>query len=161
MLFLVSTAFAAALQGACRQRKRWLSMHVYFGVSVLLSPPCTAACIGYNVYTLAYGLLCLVVISGCWGVYAYLLYPALMSRGRGGVGRDELLMKLAEVDRQARRRRELGTGGERLVADHRSSHAAGRRPVGTAARPRHSMLLLTPSARQDIREWSAIPGRWP
>jgi multisubunit Na+/H+ antiporter MnhB subunit len=82
--------------------KRWLSMHVYLGLCVVLVATLHSALqFGYNVHTLAYVLLCLVVLSGCWGVYAYLRYPALMSRERGEVAREKLLSRLAEADRQA------------------------------------------------------------
>jgi hypothetical protein len=82
--------------------KRWLSMHVYWGLCVLLVATLHSGLqFGYNVHTLAYGLLCVVVLSGCWGVYAYLRYPALITRERGAVSREELLSRLAEADRQA------------------------------------------------------------
>jgi cytochrome b561 len=82
--------------------KRWLSMHVYWGLCVLLVATLhTGLQFGYNVHTLSFGLLCLVVLSGCWGVYAYLRYPALLARERGAASREELLSRLAEADRQA------------------------------------------------------------
>jgi hypothetical protein len=82
--------------------KRWLSMHVYWGLCVLLVATLHSGLqFGYNVHTLAFGLLCVVVLSGCWGVYAYLRYPALITRERGAVSREELLSRLAEADRQA------------------------------------------------------------
>ena len=82
--------------------KRWLSMHVYLGLCVLLVATLHSGLqFGYNVHTLAYGLLCMVVLSGCWGVYAYIRYPTLMARERGAVSREELLRRLAETDAQA------------------------------------------------------------
>jgi hypothetical protein len=82
--------------------KSWLSMHVYLGICVVAVATLHSALqFGYNVHTLAYVLLCLVVLSGGWGVYAYLRYPALMSRQRGDVAREKLLARLAESDRRA------------------------------------------------------------
>jgi hypothetical protein len=82
--------------------KRWLSMHVYLGVCVLLVATLHSGLqFGYNVHTLAYGLLCMTVLSGCWGVYAYIRYPTLITRERGAVSREELLRQLAEADAQA------------------------------------------------------------
>jgi hypothetical protein len=103
VLFLMSYGIRRrSFKGRAGSTKRWLSMHVYFGLSVLVVATLHSGLqFGYNVHTLAYGLLCLVVLSGCWGVYAYLRYPTLMSRERGEIGRDELLTRLAEVDRQA------------------------------------------------------------
>ena len=61
--------------------KRWLSMHVYLGMCVLLVATLHSGLqFGCNVHTLAYGLLCVVVLSGCWGVYAYIRYPTLIAR---------------------------------------------------------------------------------
>ena len=103
ILFLMSYGVRRRFfKGRAGSTKRWLSMHVYFGLSVLVVATLHAGLqFGYNVHTLAYGLMCLVVLSGCWGVYAYIRYPALMARERGEAGRDELLGRLAEVDRQA------------------------------------------------------------
>jgi multisubunit Na+/H+ antiporter MnhB subunit len=82
--------------------KRWLSIHFYMGLCVLLvaSLHCGFQ-FGANVHTLAFALLFLVVISGSWGVYAYLRYPALMARERGEESREELLARVAELDRLA------------------------------------------------------------
>jgi hypothetical protein len=82
--------------------KHWLSMHVYLGLCVLLIATLHSGLqFGYNVHTLSYALLWVVVLSGSWGVYAYLRYPALIARERGAVSREELLSRLAEADRQA------------------------------------------------------------
>jgi hypothetical protein len=60
--------------------RSWLSMHVYFGICVVFIAALNAVfAFGRDVHTLAFVLLCLVVASGCWGVYAYLGYPALMA----------------------------------------------------------------------------------
>ena len=82
--------------------KRWLSMHVYMGLcAVLVATLHGGLQLGYSVHTLTYVLLCLVVLSGCWGVYAYLRYPTLMLRERGAVSREALLAQIAESDQQA------------------------------------------------------------
>jgi len=82
--------------------KTWLSMHVYLGLCVLLIATLHSGFqFGYNVHTLSLALLGLIVLSGSWGVYAYLRYPALIARERGAVSREALLARLAEADRQA------------------------------------------------------------
>jgi hypothetical protein len=103
VLFLMSYGIRRrSFKGGAGSTKRWLSMHVYFGLSVLIIATLHSGLqFGYNAHTICFGLLCLVVLSGCWGVYAYVRYPALMSRERGELGRDELLARLGEVDREA------------------------------------------------------------
>lgn len=89
-------------RGKFGNANRWLSLHVYLGLSTIIvaSLHCGFQ-FGRNVHTAAYVLLCLVVASGCWGVYAYLRYPALLVRVRGNSSRDQLLRQLAELDGHA------------------------------------------------------------
>ena len=83
---------------------RWLSIHLYMGLCVLLIAALHCAFrFGVNVHTLAFALLCLVVVTGSWGVYAYVRFPALMARERGAMSRDALIARIAELDQQALR----------------------------------------------------------
>jgi hypothetical protein len=80
----------------------WLSAHVYLGIASLLVA--TLHCgfqFGRNVHTLTYVLLFLVVVSGCWGVYAYARYPAMIVRQRGDASRETLLDDLRRLDQRA------------------------------------------------------------
>lgn len=80
----------------------WLTIHVYFGLCTLVVASLHCGFhFGRNIHTVAYVLMCLVVASGCWGVYAYLRYPALLVRVRGNSSRDQLLRQIAEFDQQA------------------------------------------------------------
>jgi hypothetical protein len=72
---------------------------------------------GANVHTATYVLMWVVTVSGCWGVYAYVRYPGLMTRQRGNLRRKELLLQIAELDQ-----RSLGLAGlvprvEALIGD--------------------------------------------
>jgi multisubunit Na+/H+ antiporter MnhB subunit len=151
VLFLMSYGIRRrSFKRGAGSTKRWLSMHVYFGVSVLVVATLHSGLqFGYNVHTLCFGLLCIVVLSGCWGVYAYLRYPTLMARERGEAGRDELLTRLAEVDRQALAfSANLEPEVNDLIADAILRTRLGG-DIWAQLRGRdQSMLLLTP-----VREW--------
>src|SRR5690606_17526693 len=51
----------------------WLSGHVYLGLSLLVVATLhTGFQFGWNVHTLAYGLMLAVIASGIFGLYAYI-----------------------------------------------------------------------------------------
>jgi len=80
----------------------WLSAHVYLGLSlIILATLHTGFQFGFNVHTLAYILMILVIISGVYGVYCYMHYPKLMTDNRGETAPDSLLRQIKEIDRQA------------------------------------------------------------
>jgi hypothetical protein len=81
----------------------WLSAHVWLGVTLLLLVPLHSAFqFGWNVHTLAYALLVVVVVSGICGVIAYASLPQLMTRNRGGRRFDAFLEEIADVDADCR-----------------------------------------------------------
>ena len=132
--------------GSAGSTRHWLSMHVYFGLCVVIVATFHSGLqFGLNIHTLAYVLLCAVVVSGCWGVYAYLRYPALMVRERGETGRDELQARLHEADRQAMSlARKLEPGVSALISD---AVLRTRLGGGVWAQLRgcdDSMLMVTP-----------------
>ena len=77
----------------------WASAHVYLGISlpVVVSLHCGFQ-FGWNVHTLAYALMVLVVLSGFYGLYAYLVYPAALTANRGGASREEMIASIARLD---------------------------------------------------------------
>lgn len=82
----------------------WLSAHVYMGLALVVIVLLHAGFqLGFNVHTLAFVLMMLVVLSGLYGVYAYLKYPARMSANRDGAARDELYAQLEDIDRRSLR----------------------------------------------------------
>jgi hypothetical protein len=56
---------------------------------------------GWNVHTLALVLMFAVILSGMFGVYAYLRYPTLMTRNRQDATRDAMLEEITEIDQNA------------------------------------------------------------
>jgi len=88
--------------GAFRLRS-WLSAHVYLGLSLIVVATLhTGFQVGWNVHTLAYVLMMLVIASGAFGIYTYARYPRLMTENRRGQSLDESLSQIAEIDRECR-----------------------------------------------------------
>lgn len=82
----------------------WLSAHVYLGTSLVVIVTLHAGFeVGWNVHTLAYVLMLAVIISGFYGVYAYVRLPRLMTDNLGEDMLDTLLLKIADLDNEARR----------------------------------------------------------
>jgi len=81
----------------------WLSAHVYLGTALLVVATLhTGFELGWNVHTLAYVLMCLVVFSGFYGVYIYATVPHLMTANRGEDTLDGMLMRVADLDKEIR-----------------------------------------------------------
>ena len=81
----------------------WTSAHVYLGIAVMVVATLhCAARFHWNVHTLAYVLMSVVVASGLVGIYGYLNYPRQLSVNREGGTRSELFAELFELDRQGR-----------------------------------------------------------
>ena len=83
--------------------KAWTSAHVYLGLAlVTIGTLHTGFQFGWNVHTLAYALMMLVVISGMFGVAAYGLLPPLLSNNRGEMTEAQMLASIRAIDRQLR-----------------------------------------------------------
>ena len=81
--------------------KAWLSAHVYLGLSLIVVATLHAAFqVGWNVHTLAYVLMLLVIASGIWGVVNYARLPQRMTENRRGLTFKAMQQELAEIDRQ-------------------------------------------------------------
>lgn len=77
----------------------WVSAHVYLGLSlIVLVTLHTGFQAGWNVHTLAYVLMLLVILSGIIGLYLYVRLPAKMSENRAGMTFDELMTLTSELD---------------------------------------------------------------
>ena len=81
----------------------WLSAHIYLGTAMTaLVTLHSGFHYGINIHTLAYVLLLIVVISGFFGNYTYMIYPRQMSENMGEDSLDSLLLRIAEADKLAR-----------------------------------------------------------
>lgn len=82
----------------------WLSAHVYFGLALLVVVSLHSGFqFGWNIHTLAFALMVLVIASGLYGVFIYMRHPERLSENRGGASRSELLDQLDDIDRRSRR----------------------------------------------------------
>ncbi len=82
----------------------WLSAHVYLGCALLVIVTLhTGFQFGWNVHTLAYLLMCLVIASGLVGTAFYVRYPARMNANRAGANRELMRMEIADLDQKAAR----------------------------------------------------------
>jgi len=81
--------------------KAWTSAHVYLGLSlVVVGTLHTGFQIGWNVHTLAYVLMLLVIATGIYGVIVYAVLPASLSANRKEMTRAQMLDALTAIDRQ-------------------------------------------------------------
>lgn len=81
----------------------WTSAHIYLGAALLVVATLHCAFqFGWNVHTLTYGLMCLVIGSGLFGLYVYLDLPTRVAENRQGANRAQLFAELFELGKQCR-----------------------------------------------------------
>ena len=84
--------------------KAWLSAHVYLGLSLLVIGTLHAGFhFGWNVHTLAYALMVLVIVSGMPGAAAYAVLPQALSANRGETTQRQWLETIRSLDLQPAR----------------------------------------------------------
>ena len=89
-----------------------LSAHVYLGLAlVVIATLHTGFHFAWDIHTLAYALMCLVVASGVVGVFFYARLPRLMTENRHGTGMPQMLGRIAGLN-DALRRAALGLDDE-------------------------------------------------
>jgi hypothetical protein len=81
--------------------KAWTSAHVYLGLSlIVIGTLHTGFQFGWNVHTLAYALMMLVILSGIFGIAVYAALPAALSTNRDEMTEGQMLEALRALDRQ-------------------------------------------------------------
>lgn len=94
----------------------WTSAHVYLGLALLVIATLHCALqFGLNVHTLAYTLMCLVVLSGIYGLYVYLALPTSLAANNAGRDIAASSRELEDLDRQISRLAARGDGDLRAA----------------------------------------------
>ena len=142
----------------------WTSAHVYLGLSLIIVA--TLHCgfeFGWNIHTLAYVLMLLVIGSGIFGVYAYLRDPGFMTSNLAGETLETMLLKVSDLERKCKRiALELPDEVNTLFANA-SERAAKASALGGNFRrqlagvdPRHPMRLARDEMlKMGVRGYSA------
>ncbi|WP_299328365.1 hypothetical protein [Parasphingopyxis sp.] len=81
--------------------KAWTSAHVYLGLSLMVIGTLhTGFQLGWNVHTLAWVLMMIVIVTGIFGITAYGLLPRRLSDNRDETTEVQMLETLMDIDRQ-------------------------------------------------------------
>ena len=81
--------------------KAWTSAHVYLGSSlIVIGTLHTGFQLGWNVHTLAYALMMLVILSGLFGIIVYATLPTALSNNRAEMTQVQMLEAIRAIDRQ-------------------------------------------------------------
>lgn len=136
-------ASAGNLQG-------WLSAHVYLGTALVVVVTLhTGFQFAWNIHTIAYILMLLVVASGLYGVVVYLRVPRAMTANLGDDSLDSLVLRIADLDREMREKA-LSLPDALFALVDRS--VAGTRLGGSARQLLSGRDETCPTAAA-VREW--------
>ena len=81
--------------------KGWTSAHVWLGLSLIVVGTLhTGFQLGWNVHTLAWALMMIVIGSGLWGISLYAALPERLSANRGELTQKQMLEAIRTLDRQ-------------------------------------------------------------
>lgn len=113
----------------------WVAAHICLGVLVSwLALLHSGFSIHADLHGLVYILLLGTVLSGLWGLQAYIRYPQLVTANRGGLAFDELLGQIAALDGELR-----GAAMQMDEAVNRAVHSAAHdTKIGATLRSRLS-----------------------
>jgi hypothetical protein len=98
--------------------KGWTSAHIYLGLSlIVIATLHTGFQLGWNVHSLAYALMMLVILSGLYGITVYHALPNKLSNSRSEMTRPQMIDAVQKLDRQLQLAAQpLGHEDTRLVS---------------------------------------------
>jgi hypothetical protein len=81
--------------------KAWTSAHVYLGLSLIVIATLHAGFqFGWNVHTLAYTLMMIVILSGIYGISVYSALPQELSDNRAEMTKSQMVDAVQKINRQ-------------------------------------------------------------
>ena len=81
--------------------KAWTSAHVYLGLALIfIGTLHTGFQFGWNVHTLAWALMILVILSGIYGITVYALLPQGLSDSRSEMTGPQMIEQVNSLDKQ-------------------------------------------------------------
>ena len=132
--------------------KAWTSAHVYLGLALTaIATLHTGFHFGWNVHTLAYALMMLVILSGIFGVVVYAMLPAALSNNREELTQTQMVEGIRAIDRQLN---EAAQPLSRAEADLVLA-ALSEDPFGASAAARLSGTYLRCATQRAIDELRA------
>ena len=137
--------------------KGWTSAHVYLGLLLLVVGTFhTGFQLGYNVHTLAWVLMVVVIASGIYGITAYSLLPSRLSANRGEMTREAMVDSLAAIDRQLEAAAQPLSRGDADRVMAALEHDPFRAGVWTrlSGRQRHDPTVAALDHISTARAWS-------
>jgi hypothetical protein len=79
----------------------WLSAHVWFGLLLIAIVTLHSGFqLGWNIHSLTYVLMIVVVLNGLYGVFAYLYYPQKMAANQGGLTPDVMVREILALEQE-------------------------------------------------------------
>jgi hypothetical protein len=83
--------------------KAWTSAHVYLGLAlIVIGTLHTGFQFGWNVHTVAYALMILVILSGIYGISVYAMLPQSLSDVRSEMTAPQMIDAVITLDKQIR-----------------------------------------------------------
>ena len=121
----------------------WVSAHVYLGLALLLVVSLHAGFqFGWNIHTLCYVLMVVVIASGLVGIVLYQRLPQQLSQNRAQQTSEQMLAELQELDERTRRVAASAAPQEALAVE---ANIAGTRIGGS------TVAILSAQDRSTVR----------
>ena len=122
----------------------WVSAHVYLGLALFVVATLhTGFQFGANIHTLAYALMCVVILSGVVGVILYVRLPRELSANRAELTREQMIAEIADIDARALRLApKLSMAVQDAIQSNRDRFEIGGSVLAVLGGRDHSRVML-------------------